>query len=77
METKNHAVTFHQKVENVFSHLRKDEYKKLTKTLGSLWEKKTILLKKLEKNFNFHPKVSKSRKVKLLKTNPLKPKTMQ
>ena len=36
MEAKNHAVTFYQNMEYLFSHLRMDEYQKMTKTLGSL-----------------------------------------
>ena len=36
-----------------------------------------VLKKKLEKNCKFYQTISKSRKVKLLKTNPLKLKTMQ
>ena len=36
-----------------------------------------IFKKKLEKNCKFYQTISKSRKVKLLKTNPLKLKTMQ
>ena len=36
IETKNNAVNFYQNVEYVFSHLRVDQYQKLTKTLGSL-----------------------------------------
>ena len=36
-----------------------------------------MFLKKLEKNCKFYQTISKSRKVVLLKTNPLKLKTMQ
>ena len=48
IETKNHAVTFYQNLEGVFSHLRTDEYQKLTKTLGNL-KKIADLIKKMLK----------------------------
>ena len=50
METKNHAVAFHQNVEQVFLHLRMNEYQKLKKkTLGNL-KKIADFIKKMQKN---------------------------
>ena len=70
IEPRNLAVNFCHNVEYVFSHLRMDEYQKLTKILGNL--KKiadgpgtqitsimTINVKKYEKNCKFCQKMLK------------------
>ena len=66
IETKNHAVTFYQNVEYVFSHLRMDEYQTLTKTLGSH-----------QKIADFIKKNAKIRDIKMFKTIPLLLETIQ
>ena len=48
IETRNHTVTFYQNVEKVFSHLRMDEYQKLTKILGNLKKTADFIQKMLK-----------------------------
>ena len=61
----NYFTTYYQTLDEV-NWLLRQEKKEITD-----------VLKKLEKICKFYQTISKSRKVKLLKTNPLKLKTMQ
>ena len=61
----NYLTTYYQTVNEVTCLLRQEKISKIQ-----------MFRKKLEKNCKFYQKTS-SRKVKLLKTNPLKLKTMQ
>ena len=56
LKLKNSAVIFNHNVGYVFSHLRMDEYQKLTKTSESL------------KICRFYFKIAKIRGIKMLKT---------
>ena len=61
----NYLITYCQTLDAVTGLLRKEKINKIQ------------TLKKFEKNCKFYQKISKSRKVKLLKTNPLQLETMQ
>ena len=61
----NYLIRYYQTLDEVTWLLRQEKINKID------------ILKKFEKIANFIKKTSKSRKVKLLKTNPLKLKTIQ
>ena len=63
----NYLIKYYQTLDAFTWQLRQE---KINKT-------QIFKTKKLKKNCKFYQTISKSRKVKLLKTNPLKLKTMQ
>ena len=66
LPSSNYLITHYQTLDEVTWLLRQEKHKY-----------NTNIFKKLENNCKLYQKTSKSRKVKLLKTNPLKIKTMQ